>query len=152
MADTEPQMAEIGAIEGVPVDVAVGRALRSAVHEHVMFTETEGGSFDGEWGISGAYHWCACGWRSDDGPWRDAETYVHGMAQAREDHLSNAMNAAVREHVDRAQAQVANAFVAWAAANEIAEPPLDWAWFGEIARRYSPLYEEHQATGNENRD
>lgn len=39
-----------------------------------------------------------------------------------------------------AQAEVANAFMAWAAANEVAEPPLDWAWFGEILRRYSPLY------------
>lgn len=40
-------------------------------------------------------------------------------------------------------AEVANAFMAWAAKNEIAEPPLDWAWFGEIARRYSPLHEGH---------
>lgn len=42
------------------------------------------------------------------------------------------------------QAEVANAFVEWAAKNEIAEPPLDWAWFGEIARRYSPLHEQHE--------
>ena len=48
-----------------------------------------------------------------------------------------AFEAAVRRE---AEAEVANAFVAWAAKNEIAEPPLDWKWFGEIARRYSPLY------------
>lgn len=88
--------AQAAETDALPVDVAVGRALRVAVHEHVMFTETEGGFFDGQWGISGAYHWCACGWRSDDEPWRDAQTYVRGMAQAREDHLSNAMFAAVR--------------------------------------------------------
>lgn len=55
-----------------------------------------------------------------------------------------------------AQAEVANAFVKWAAKNEVAEPPLDWAWFGEIARRYSPLHEEHTAptdpTGAENNE
>lgn len=52
-----------------------------------------------------------------------------------------------RETAARREAgtEVANAFIAWAAKNEIAKPPLDWAWFGEIARRYSPLHEEHNA-------
>lgn len=130
---------------GLPVDVAVGRALSAAVAEHMMFIETSGGVYEMGYGMFGAYHWCACGWRSDDGPWRDPATYVRGMAQAKIDHLANALSAAVREHVDRAQAEVANAFVGWAAYNEIAEPPLDWAWFGEIARRYSPLHVEHEA-------
>ncbi|HKY59264.1 MAG TPA: hypothetical protein VJL80_14600 [Aeromicrobium sp.] len=49
----------------------------------------------------------------------------------------------VAARVADAHAEVANAFVAWAAKNEIAEPPLDWSWFGEIARRYSPLHEDY---------
>lgn len=44
-------------------------------------------------------------------------------------------------------AEAANAFVEWGRKNEIAEPPLDWKWFGEIARRYSPLHEEHGSDG-----
>jgi hypothetical protein len=55
---------------------------------------------------------------------------------------ANALPALLAAYVARAQADVANAFVAWAAANEIAAPPLDWAWFGEITRRYSNLHEE----------
>lgn len=51
--------------------------------------------------------------------------------------------AVLEAHEAHVQAEVAAAFVAWAAKNEIAEPPLDWAWFGEIVRRYSPLHEEH---------
>ena len=31
----------------------------------------------------------------------------------------------------------------WAAKNEIAAPPLDWAWLGEILRRYDPTHEEN---------
>lgn len=50
----------------------------------------------------------------------------------------------VAERIAARQAEVANSFVRWADKNEIAEPPLDWAWFGEIARRYSPLHEEHE--------
>lgn len=136
-----------GVQTGLPVDVAVGRAIRAVLAEHLTGTETEGGVFEMGHGMFGAYHWCACGWRSDDGPWRDPAAYVRGLGQALQDHMSNAINAAVREHVNRAQAEVANAFVEWAGPNEIAEPPLDWAWFGEIARRYSPLHEEHDQDG-----
>lgn len=45
----------------------------------------------------------------------------------------------------RGEERVANAFVAWAIKNETAEPPLDWTWFGEIARQYSPLHEHYRA-------
>lgn len=31
-----------------------------------------------------------------------------------------------------ARAEVGDRFSEWAAKNEIANPPLDWAWFGEI--------------------
>lgn len=51
------------------------------------------------------------------------------------------LEAAVEDLMAHARDEVASAFVAWAAKNEIAEPPLDWAWFGEIARRYSSLHE-----------
>jgi hypothetical protein len=51
---------------------------------------------------------------------------------------------AAKDRAD-AGAGVANAFVQWAVVNEIAEPPLDWNWFGEIARRYSPLHEESES-------
>lgn len=40
--------------------------------------------------------------------------------------------------IEAAQSEVADAFVAWAMANEIAEPPLDWAGFGQIRARYLP--------------
>jgi len=37
--------------------------------------------------------------------------------------------------------EVARAVLAWSMVAEIAEPPLDWAWFGEIMRRYLPEFE-----------
>lgn len=40
----------------------------------------------------------------------------------------------------RERDQVVAAVSAWAAANEIAAPPLDWAWLGEILRRYDPAH------------
>ena len=46
------------------------------------------------------------------------------------------------------QAEVARAFAAWAAKNEIGPVPLDWAWFGEITRRFLPEYEHgHDSRG-----
>lgn len=63
--------------------------------------------------------------------------------------LSDLLAAARAEGAEKARAEgaadAANAFMSWAAKNEIAEPPLDWAWFGEIARRYSPLYEGNES-------
>jgi hypothetical protein len=85
--------------DAVPIDVAVGRALRAAIAEHMMGTETSGGVYEMGYGMFGAYHWCACGWRSDDGPWRDPAAYVSGMAQSKIDHLANATFAAVRDQV-----------------------------------------------------
>ena len=41
-----------------------------------------------------------------------------------------------------AEAEVANAFVRWGAANEIGEQ-IDWASFGAIAEEYSPLHENY---------
>lgn len=55
------------------------------------------------------------------------------------DESKEALAAARRE----GEAEAANAFVRWAYKAEIDEPPLDWGWFGEIARRYSPLHEEY---------
>lgn len=95
------------AAETVPIDVAVGRALKAAIAEHMMFTETSGGVYEMGYGTFGAYHWCACGWRSDDGPWRDPAQYVSGMAQAKIDHLANATYSAIREHVELAKAALA---------------------------------------------
>lgn len=49
----------------------------------------------------------------------------------------------IAERIAARQAEVADSFVRWGMENEIAIPPIDWAWFGEIARRYSTLHEEH---------
>lgn len=89
-----------------PLDVAVGRALRAAVAEHMNITETGGGFFDTGEGMLGAYHWCACGWRSDDGPWRDGQHHLRGAAQALIDHLSNAAFASVRGLIAAAQPEI----------------------------------------------
>lgn len=56
-------------------------------------------------------------------------------------HSADCLDAAVRE----AEQRVASAFVEWAMKNEVAEPPLDWAWFGEITRRYWPHHPEYRA-------
>lgn len=56
-----------------------------------------------------------------------------------EDEIKEAIATARRE----GEAEAADAFVKWAYEAETAEPPLNWGWFGEIARRYSPLHEEY---------
>lgn len=62
-------------------------------------------------------------------------------------HVEQRLEAGQSTKVRRAaEAEVANAFVRWAYTNEIAEPPLDWAGFGEIAQRYSPLHEDYKET------
>lgn len=58
--------------------------------------------------------------------------------------LASLVEAEVAAAEVRGEARAANAFVEWAHKNEIDEPPLDWAWFGEIARRYSPLHEQYE--------
>jgi hypothetical protein len=53
--------------------------------------------------------------------------------------------AAVEAILTARQAEVANAFFewGWGMANEVSGVPLDWAWFGEITRRYSPRHEHY---------
>lgn len=65
----------------------------------------------------------------------EREAFLAGFAAA-SGPLAEQLDAAKRD----GQIEVARAFQAWAATNEIAEN-IDWKWFGEICRRYSDIYE-----------
>ena len=54
---------------------------------------------------------------------------LHGWGNFMDDYLDT-----VRAIIAVRVAGVGAKFAEWAAKNEIAEPPLDWAWFGEIVR------------------
>lgn len=56
------------------------------------------------------------------------------------------IDAHVQTEVQAARAEVGTKFAEWAFKNEIAEPPLDWAWYGEVVRwTGSPAYEQEAA-------
>lgn len=81
------------------------------------------------------YFWCSC------------DLHIAHVLWSINEHIAEIQKeadaAGFQRGVAEAEAEVSNAFMAWAAKNEIAAPPLDWNWFGEIARRYSPLHEEY---------
>lgn len=76
----------------------------------------------------------------------EREALLHGWGNFMDDYLDT-VKAIIAMRVARAEAEVANAYVRWGMKNEIAAP-LDWAWFGEISRRYSPLHEEYDPRRN----
>lgn len=83
----------------LPIDVACGRALHAAVRDHIMTYGERGGPLGDGTGMTDAYNWCLCGWRSDDGPWKDGKHHVMNAGKVTATHLGNAMFASIRDIV-----------------------------------------------------